>query len=167
MELFLQKLNIILFPSDYFHFRITSRRVNSQTIPSLIKLCLLLILPYFSFFYLKQRYGHGELENKEFRSKFGTLYTNLYPLKSTVYKMTFLFCIKRLIYGCMTVYFHDLVVANVYVYLFLPLFSIGYNLNKSPMNSKLLNSIENINESIIYSCGYFLLCYTQWICDPM
>ena len=27
--------------------------------------------------------------------------------------------------------------------------------------------MENLNESLIFSCGYFLLAFTQWICDPM
>ena len=50
--------------------------------------------------------------------------------------------------------------------MFVPLFALGYNINKRPMNSKLLNWMENLNEIIVYICGYFILLYTQWICDP-
>ena len=49
----------------------------------------------------------------------------------------------------------------------IPLFSIGYNLNEKPMNSGLLNFMENINELLVYFSGYFILIFTQWICDPM
>ena len=27
--------------------------------------------------------------------------------------------------------------------------------------------MENLNESMIFLCGYFILLFTQWICDPM
>ena len=141
--------------------------MSFETIPSLIKLCFLLILPYFSFFFLKESYKNKLLEKKEFKEKYETLYQNLFPLKPSVYKMTTIFCIKRLIYGLVTVYLSDFVVPSVYVYIFLPLFSLGYNLTIKPLNSKLLNFMENINESIIFCCGYFLLAFTQWICDPM
>ena len=81
--------------------------------------------------------------------------------------MTAIFCIKRLIYGLITVHLTNYVVPQIYVYTFIPLFSIGYNLNNNPMNSRLLNLMENINEWIILCSGYFLLIFTQWICDPM
>ena len=80
--------------------------------------------------------------------------------------MTTFFCIKRLIYGFATVFLTDFVVPQVYVYVFLSLFSLGYNLTRQPLNSKLLNFMENLNETLIFSCGYFLLTFTQWICDP-
>ena len=129
-----------------------------------MKLSLLLILPYFSFFYLKENYI--QLEEQEFKDKFETLYQNLFPLKSSVYKMTTIFCIKRLIYALVTVYLGEHIVPNVYSYTLIPLFSIGFNLNNRPMNSRVLNFMENINEVIIYFSGYFLLVFTQWICDP-
>ena len=81
--------------------------------------------------------------------------------------MTALFCIKRLIYALVTVYLGEHIVPNVYTYTFIPLFSIGFNLKNRPMISKLLNFMENINESIIYFSGYFILIFTQWVCDSM
>lgn len=35
------------------------------------------------------------------------------------------------------------------------------------MISKVLNFMENMNELLIYFSGYFLLIFTQWICDPL
>ena len=95
------------------------------------------------------------------------MYVNLYTPKHTAYKMNSLFCFKRLVYGFIAVFCSSYVVPNVYSYTIIALFSIGYNLNYRPMKSRVLNFIENVNEFIIYCCGYFLLIFTQWICDPM
>ena len=80
--------------------------------------------------------------------------------------MTPIFCLKRLIYALATVYLGNFVVPNIYIYIFVPLFSIGYILNNKPMYSKLLNVMETLNELIILLSGYFLTIFTQWICDP-
>ena len=133
-------------------------------VASVVKLSFLLYLPLFSYFFLKNHIL--SLENADFIQKWGSLYTNLYPLKSSVYEVTTLFCVKRLIYAITTVYMGSYVVPNIYVYIFIPLFSIGYNTNNKPMNSKLLNLMENLNEMLILSNGYFLFVFTQWICDP-
>ena len=98
--------------------------------------------------------------------KYGTLYQNLYIEKHTVYKMTTIFCVKRILFASVTAYLMQYVVPSVYCYTFIPLFSIGYNLNNKPMNSKVLNAIENINEFFIMLNGYFLIMFTEWICDP-
>ena len=128
------------------------------TIQSLFKLVLLLLLPGFSYVYLRLNYR--KLEEPDFQQKFGTLYQNLYPLKRTVYKMTSIFCLKRLIYALVTVYLTNYVVPFIYIYTMIPLAALGFNLNRRPMNSTLLNLMENINEVIIYICGYFLLIFT-------
>ena len=124
----------------------------------MVKFSFLLYLPLFSYFYLKNHIL--SLENADFIEKWGSLYTNLYPLKSSVYQITTFFCMKRLIYAITTVYMGSYVVPNIYVYIFVPLFSIGYNINNKPMNSKLLNFMENLNEMLILSNGYFLFVFT-------
>ena len=55
----------------------------------------------------------------------------------------------------------------MFVYILLPLASISYNLVNRPMNTKLLNFMENMNESFLLYSGYFLTIFTQWICDPV
>ena len=60
-----------------------------------------------------------------------------------------------------------LVVSSMYAYSFIPIFSLGYNLSNRPMNSKLLNFMENMNEFFILFNLYFIPIYTQWICDPV
>ena len=100
------------------------------------------------------------LETKEFNEKYGSLYTNLYPLKRTVYKFTSIFCLKRVLYALATVYFGNVVVPNIYVYIFIPLFGLGYTINKYPMNSKILNFMECLNEWVILCTGYFITVFT-------
>ena len=81
--------------------------------------------------------------------------------------MTTIFCFKRWLYGFSTVFFVNYVVPNIYVYIFIPLFGMGYTINNYPMDSKILNFMEILNEGIILCSAYFILSFTQWICDPM
>ena len=134
-------------------------------IPASVKLILLLCLPCFSYIYLKQNFE--KLDTKEFKLKYDSLYQNMYPLKPTVYQMTTLFCIKRLIFGISTAYLSQFVVAHMYVYVFIPLFCFGFNLTNRPMTTRLDNFKENINEVVVLICAYFIPMFTQWICDPM
>ena len=48
-----------------------------------LKFISILILPLFSYFFLKTNFH--KLDHPEFRHAFGTLYTNLYPAKSSAY----------------------------------------------------------------------------------
>ena len=81
--------------------------------------------------------------------------------------MTTLFCVKRLVYALITVYLFNNVVPQLYAYIFVPLFSIGFNIRHKPFNSKLLHYKENLNEFAILMCAYYIAMFTQWICDPM
>lgn len=63
--------------------QIKSSDMSLAFMTTLIKFSLLLILPYFSYFYLKMNYKN--LEKQEFKNKFETLYTNMYPLNTSVY----------------------------------------------------------------------------------
>ena len=127
---------------------------------------MILSLPWFSYVFLQYRFEL--LENKKFKTKYGTLYQNLYPLKHTAYKMTTIFCIKRLIYAYTTIMLSKyLLISNMYTYFLIPIFSLGYNMSNRPMNSKILNYMENINEFFILFNAYFIPIFTQWICDPV
>ena len=131
---------------------------TSATFISILKLICLLILPTFSYFHLKRNYNR--LETKEFSEKYDSLYLNLFPLKSTVYQMTSIFCIKRLIYGFSTVYLSQFVFMHMYTYIFIPLFFLGFNLVHKPMVSRMLNFKENMNEMLILICAYFIPLFT-------
>ena len=80
--------------------------------------------------------------------------------------MTTIFGMKRMIYAYTTVMLSGFVISNMYTYIFIPIFSLGYNLRNRPMNSKLLNFMENLNELFILFNAYFIPIYTHWVCDP-
>ena len=84
----------------------------------------------------------------------------MYPKKETVYQMTTLFCIKRLIFAIFTVYLGPFVVPQMYVYFFIPLFSLGFNLVHRPMTTRLNNFKENMNELVLLMCAYFIPMFT-------
>ena len=136
-----------------------------RSVVAVIKFSMLLYLPYFSYNFLMIHYD--SLENPEFVAKWGSLYSNLYPLKTSVYKMTTIFCFKRLIYAFVPVFVANSIVPSMYIYTYLPLFSIGYIISMKPMSSRALQFVEILNESTILWCGYFLPIFTDWICDPM
>ena len=105
------------------------------------------------------------LEDPKFKKMYGSLYQNVYPLKNSAYKVTTIFCVKRILLGLTTAYLNGFVLASIYVYGFTSLFSIGWFLNERPMVSKLMNFMENINELAIYISCYFMFLFTEWIPD--
>ena len=143
----------------------TSFKDGEASVVSILQLFCLLFLPAFSYVYLKRNYL--KLEHQDFSSSYDSLYLNMFPLKPTVYQMMTIFCVKRLIYGTSTVLLAQYVVPHMYVYIFLPLFFLGFSLVQRPMTSKMLNFKENMNELLILVCAYFIPLFTQWICDPM
>ena len=79
-----------------------------------------------------------KLETADFSQKYETIYQNLFPLKSTVYKYISYFCIKRILIGMGTVLIVSPIVFNIYLYMFLSLFTIAYNIIHRPMNTKVV-----------------------------
>ena len=155
--------NSVIRSQIQYYFPVTlivlgSMREESLSVVSFVKLICLLVLPTFSYFYLKMNFEN--LEKQEFSSKFDSLYLNLYPLKPTVFKMMSIFCIKRLIFGVSTIFLSEYVVPHMFVYVFVPLFFLGYNLVHKPMATRLLNFKENMNELLILLCAYFIPLFT-------
>ena len=68
-----------------------------------LKLVILIFLPCFSYIHLKK--NHDEMKEKEFKSKFHTLYTNLDLNKDIAYIYTMLFCVKRIIFALAGTFF--------------------------------------------------------------
>ena len=74
--------------------------------------------------------------------------------------MMTLFCVKRLIFGLSTVFLAQFVVPHMYVYVFIPLFCLGFNLSNRPMTTRLDNFKENLNEFVVLICAYFIPMFT-------
>ena len=54
---------------------------------------------------------------------------------------------------------------NILIYIYLSLFTIGYNINNRPMSSRIIQIIENTNELFIMLSGYALIYLSNWIYD--
>jgi hypothetical protein len=127
-----------------------------------IKLTILIGLPYVSYRLLRKNLD--KLEEEEFKKKYGSLYSNMFTLKTdAVSKMTTLFCTKRFILGLTTVFVNDFALLSLCVALFGTLFSVGFFMNNRPMTSKLQNRIEVLNESTLYLNCYFMFVFTDWV----
>jgi hypothetical protein len=61
-----------------------------------------------------------------------------------------------------TVMFPTQVWLNVAVYIYTSLFGLGFLLTDKPMSEPVLNYIENVNEFIIYTTGFFMLIFSAW-----
>ena len=49
------------------------------------------------------------------------------------------------------------------IYLYASLFSIGYNLNNRPMNTRIIQIIDNANEFFMVISGYAVILFSNWI----
>ena len=124
----------------------------------LIKLFSSLVLPTFSYSVLRKNFYR--LEDPMIKSKYETIYLNLYPLKRSVYMHTPLFCIKRFILAFSTAFIYRPINITIGIYLFSSIFTIGYNLNWRPMNSRVLQVMDNTNEMFIMLTGYAIIFFS-------
>ena len=77
-----------------------------------------------------------------------------------------LFCLKRLVIAFITASLRTPVAIPIFTYTMFSLFSIGYTKNNKPFLKKVNNMIEIINESFIFTTGYFLIIFSEWIYNP-
>jgi len=76
-----------------------------------------------------------------------------------------MFCLKRLLLAFLTVYLNHMPVLCCYFYCYSPMFSIGLYLNTKPMQSKLMNFMEIINEFAVYLTCFVIFFFSEWIED--
>jgi hypothetical protein len=129
----------------------------------LFKLSSIIILPIFTFVHLRRNFYF--LKEKDFTTKFGTIYLNLWPLKSSVYKYTPLFCLKRLFIAMTTILIPRPITFIIVVYIYGSLFTLGYYINVRPMNSKIIQILDNTNEVFIFISGYAIILFSSWVYD--
>jgi len=105
------------------------------------------------------------LEDPSFVQKYETIYQNLYPLKYSAYYQTTIFCVKRLLIALVTCQIVRPINISIMAYIYLSLFTIGYNLNVRPMNTRIIQIIDNTNEIFIMFSGYAIIFFSNWIYD--
>ena len=128
--------------------------------PELLKVVLIFGLPLLSYWVL----SNNQLETTDCKKKYGTLYENMHECQVACY-MTTLFCCKRILLASTTIFIPHFIHATICVQILSSLFSLGLNLNKRPMKTKVLNLIENMNEGAVYLSCLFMLLFTDWLPD--
>lgn len=95
----------------------TQPKIESIDISSaLLKMVILLSLPIFTFMLLRKH--HNCLEEKEFKTKYSTLYTDLWTHKNSAAKQLVYFCFRRFLVAITTVFINYSIVPCLYVYVF-------------------------------------------------
>ena len=158
----------MFFPTciaTFSYFRYIGIQEDLGDLPgNLIKLVIILGLPIYARRILKASFETKTLLNDEaYKKKFGTLYQNMRTNRDSIWQVTPIFCAKRILLAFCTVYIFVLPLTCSYVYGFASLFSIGYYLNNMPMERKLFNFMEILNEGLIYFTFIFTFIFTDWI----
>jgi hypothetical protein len=130
---------------------------------SIFKLFLLVSLPFFSLYFIRK--NKETLGEESFQRKFGTLYQNLKHKPDSVYLFNTFFCLRRFCVGLSTIYRSDLLIVNIYVNVFSSLLIIKFLFDYKPLNSRLLNGFEIVNETFTLFITYFMFLFTDFILD--
>ena len=75
------------------------------------------------------------------------------------------FCLRRFCVGLPTIFKSELLIVNIYISIFSSLFMIKFLFDYKPMNSRLLNGFEIVNETFTLFITYFMFLFTDFILD--
>ena len=78
-----------------------------------------------------------------------------------------IFCLKRILIAFGTIFVTQPVAANIMIYIYTSLFSLGFNVQFRPFNTPNLNRIDNMNELFILISSYFMMAFSGWIFTPI
>ena len=78
------------------------------------------------------------------------------------YMHTTFFCLRRIVVAFATVYFSKLV-CQIYVNVFTSMFIIKFFVDEKPMEKRLQNKIELMNETFTLFSNYFMILFTDLI----
>lgn len=129
----------------------------------IVKLCLLITLPVFSYLYLKK--NRENLSRDDFKKPYGTLYMGLKENRPSAYMLNSLFCGRRFVLAMTTIYLNSFLVSNIYVTLFGSLGMIKFFFDYTPYESPLLNRFEKVNEIFTLFINYYLFIFTEFVPD--
>ena len=119
------------------------------------------VLPIFSYVFLKQNFML--LEDESFRKKFGSLYGNLNPSKTSAYKFTSLFCLNRLVISIASVFMQQTSIGSTIPYLVSSIISTSMIIHQKPMNTNLFNCLEYLNQGFVIITAVYMLFCTDWL----
>ena len=96
----------------------------------ILKFFLLIVLPFFSFFFLRKNFHN--LDDPDFRIKYQTLYLDLKTTQRSAYLHTTFFSVRRFLIIYLTVYRNKQLISSIYVTVFGSLFMIKYLFDYDP-----------------------------------
>lgn len=127
------------------------------------KLLILIVLPVFSYFFLKK--NRAKFNDEKFELSYGTLYQNLNPKKDSTLIYISIFCLRRVVIALCTVFINDYHIVNIFINIFLSLAMLKFLIEKQPMEYRFLNFLEISNEMFMLFFYYFMFIFTTWIPD--
>ena len=130
----------------------------------ILKFFLLIVLPFFSFFFLRKNFHN--LDNPEFRIKYQTLYLDLKTTQRSAYLHTTFFSVRRFLIIYLTVYRNKQLISSIYVTVFGSLFMIKYLYDYDPFKERLLNRFEKMNELFTFALCYSIILFSDLVPNP-
>ena len=129
-----------------------------------LKLLLLIALPIFSFFLLRNNFS--KLEDPDFRIKYQTLYLDLKTNQPSAYLHTTFFAVRRFFIIYLTVFRNDQLISSIYVTVFSSLFMIKYLFDYDPFKERVLNRFEKMNELFTFALCYSMILFSDLVPSP-
>ena len=130
----------------------------------ILKFCLLIVLPLFSFFFLKKNFS--KLDEPDFRTKYETLYLDLKTTQRSAYLHTAFFSVRRFLIIYLTVFRNEQLISSIYVTVFSSLFMIKYLFDYDPFKERVFNRFEKMNELFTFALCYSMILFSELVPDP-
>ena len=103
------------------------------------------------------------LKKPIFESKWGALYENV-STKSKLHVMFFfLYILRRLIYVTLAFNWDEQVVFQLVPVMLMNTFFLVYQGQIKPLEGRVLNQVELMNEFLVGCCTFYALCFTDWV----
>ena len=115
---------------------------------------IIIALPVFAFIFLNKNLQN--LNKKEIKKKFESLYLEIDPTKRNAYLFSTLFILRRLIYGFILILAPILWIQYIII-LITSIIILTFLLKYQPFHSKINNFVEIMNESTFITLVYLTL----------
>jgi len=129
---------------------------------------MILALPIGTIVLLKKLKKNNKLD--KMTERYGTLYTNInIHTKISIlplWNMTFFFS-RRIVVAIVTIILSSTIIFQIFTINISSLLLITYYMGSKPFDHKFFSRQEIMNEFFIYLTSYFLMCFTDFISDPI
>lgn len=126
---------------------------------SIFMTTLLIALPFWMVWFLHK--NQSQLDEDEFRAKYGSLYSSLRLKNSGAMYYNFLFLLRRIVFALASVFLVEYPVFQIYILFAQSLVVIAFLINYMPFDTPTLNRLELFNEGCIYIVSCLSLSFTD------